>query len=118
MVAQANGRIVGFAGTSPVQISNGAKHWFGLAPIAVLPVAQKQGIGSMLLDEILYRLKSGGAAGCVVLGEPDFYCRFGFEPDQRLVFANFDPAFFQSIRFNDNLPRGEVSYHPAFYSQN
>lgn len=118
IIAQANGEIVGFAGASQVQISDGSEHWYALGPIAVIPGSQKQGIGSMLLDEVLYRLKMMGASGCVVLGDPDFYSRFGFEPDQRLAFADFDPELFQSLRFNDNLAQGEVSYHPAFYSQN
>lgn len=117
IVAQVSADIIGFAGVSPVQISDGAAHWYGLGPIAVLPGFQGQGVGSMLVDDILSRLKSMGAAGCVVLGDPDFYGRFGFETDQRLEFANFDPELFQSIRFNDNLAQGEITYHPAFYSQ-
>ncbi|MEQ9021649.1 MAG: N-acetyltransferase, partial [Pseudomonadales bacterium] len=87
IVAQISADIIGFAGISPVQISDGAAHWYGLGPIAVLPRFQGQSVGSMLVDDILSRLKSRGAAGCVVLGDPDFYGRFGFEPDQRLEFA-------------------------------
>ena len=117
IIARIGSGIVGFAAISPVQISDGAEQWYGLGPIAVLPDFQKQGIGSMLVDEVLSGLKTRGAAGCVVLGDPDFYCRFGFEPDRRLEFANFDPELFQSIRFDNSPAQGEVTYHPAFYSQ-
>lgn len=117
IIARIGSDIVGFAAISPVQISDGAEQWYGLGPIAVLPGFQGQGIGSMLVDEALSGLKARGTAGCVVLGDPDFYSRFGFEPDRRLEFANFDPEFFQSIRFDNSPAQGEVTYHPAFYSQ-
>ncbi len=116
VVAVINNQIVGFAGTSPVGISGGSSDWYGLGPVAVLPDTQGEGIGSMLVEEILLRLKITGAAGCVVLGDPDYYRRFGFIPDETLSFADFDPELFQSIRFGDNLTQGEVSYHPAFYT--
>lgn len=116
LIALINNRIVGFAGTSPVEISDGSSAWYGLGPVAVLPEVQREGIGSMLVEEILHRLKLSGAAGCVVLGDPDYYRRFGFSPDDSLSFADFDPELFQSIRFNDTLAHGEVSYHAAFYS--
>lgn len=120
VIAQSNSnhQIVGFAGISPVGISDGASNWYGLGPVAVLPEAQGEGIGSMLIEELLLRLKLRGASGCVVLGDPEYYGRFGFIADEVLSFADFDPVLFQSIRFNDSLAQGEVSYHSAFYSSN
>jgi len=116
LIAIISNRIVGFAGTSPVGISDHSNDWYGLGPVAVLPDLCGKGIGSMLVEEILHRLQLSGAAGCVVLGDPDYYRRFGFSPDDSLSFADFDPELFQSIRFNDTLAHGEVSYHAAFYS--
>lgn len=118
VIAQSKHQIVGFAGISPVEISDGASNWYGLGPVAVLPNAQGEGVGSMLIEELLLRLKLSGASGCVVLGDPGYYGRFGFIADEALSFADFDPVLFQSIRFNDSLAQGEVSYHSAFYSPN
>ncbi len=116
VIAQINDELVGFAGTSPVQISDGSQGWFGLGPVAVLTDFQGAGIGSMIVDDILSRLRYRGASGCVVLGDPDFYSRFGFEPDRQLVFPGFDPEYFQIIRFDESPAHGNVLYHPAFYS--
>lgn len=50
----------------------------GLAPMAVLPERQRQGIGSKLVTEGLEMLRGEGCPFVIVLGHPDFYPRFGF----------------------------------------
>jgi putative acetyltransferase len=70
LVAEADGTLIGHIATSPVSIADGASEWFGLAPIAVAPQRQRQGIGSALVLEALRILRERGASGCVVLGEP------------------------------------------------
>jgi putative acetyltransferase len=52
----------------------------GLAPLAVLPAMQKQGIGSMFDERALDLLKAAGHKGVIVLGRPEYYPRFGFVP--------------------------------------
>jgi len=52
----------------------------GLAPMAVLPEYQRQGIGSMLVQEGLRILRGSSYPFVIVLGHPDYYPRFGFEP--------------------------------------
>jgi putative acetyltransferase len=52
----------------------------GLAPMAVLPSRQRQGIGSTLVEEGLRACARAGARAVVVLGHPEFYPRFGFRP--------------------------------------
>jgi len=52
----------------------------GLAPLAVLPERQRQGIGSLLVRRGLKMLKERGCPFVIVLGHPDYYPRFGFEP--------------------------------------
>ncbi|MGE3871281.1 MAG: GNAT family N-acetyltransferase [Pseudorhodoplanes sp.] len=49
-----------------------------LCPLAVVPQAQGQGIGSALVDAGLRRLADAGTALVFVLGDPAFYGRFGF----------------------------------------
>src|SRR5690606_39869862 len=78
-VAESDGEIIGHVAISPVRISDSADGWFGLGPISVLPEFQGQGVGSQLMKSALDELEARGAAGCVVLGEPGYYGRFGFK---------------------------------------
>ncbi len=78
LVAEIDGRIVGHIAFSPVAISDGTKNWYGLGPISVLPAYQKQGIGKALLQEGLSAIKRIGAQGCYLVGDPNYYKRFGF----------------------------------------
>ena len=55
----------------------------GLAPMAVLPEYQRQGIGSALVRTGIARLASSDCAFVIVLGHADYYPRFGFEPASR-----------------------------------
>ncbi|MBI9016194.1 MAG: N-acetyltransferase [Phycisphaerae bacterium] len=54
-----------------------------LAPVAVLPEYQNRGIGTMLIEDGLLRLRLSGTDLVFVLGDPDYYQRFGFRPDAR-----------------------------------
>jgi putative acetyltransferase len=55
----------------------------GLAPAAVLPSHQDQGIGTMLVAASLEDLRGEGHSGVVVVGHPGYYPRFGFVPGSR-----------------------------------
>ncbi|MFC5606632.1 GNAT family N-acetyltransferase [Variovorax soli] len=114
LVAQQAGRVVGHVAFSPVAISDGSPHWWGLGPVSVLPEAQGIGIGSALVRDGLAALRGLGAQGCVVLGEPDYYGRFGFRSGQGLVLDGVPPEYFQSLSLGARAASGRVSYHPAF----
>lgn len=114
LVAENQGEIVGHVAISPVTISDGAKGWFGLGPISVSPNIQRSGIGSKLMQSVLEALKASGASGCVLLGDPAYYCRFGFKPEPCLVLPDVPPEYFQAIQFAKPLPSGKVTYHEAF----
>jgi len=58
-----------------------------LAPLAVVPPAQGQGVGGRLIEAGLQRLARDGGGLVFVLGHPGYYPRFGFEPAGRLGFA-------------------------------
>jgi putative acetyltransferase len=109
-----DGAIVGHVAFSPVSISDGAQGWFGLGPISVLPGRQGQGIGSALLRAGLAQLELGGAAGCVVLGDPAYYGRFGFKHDPALVFPGPPANYFQCLALGNARSSGIVTYHSAF----
>lgn len=55
----------------------------GLAPMAVLPDRQRQGIGSKLVQRGLEILREWDCPFVIVLGHPEYYPRFGFEPASR-----------------------------------
>jgi len=101
----------------PVSISDGATGWFGLGPIAILPQHQRRGIGSRLVRAALRLLRSRGACGCVVLGEPHYYRRFGFQADPGLILPGVPPEYFLALSFDSSQPRGTVTYHEAFNAQ-
>jgi putative acetyltransferase len=78
-VAESEGRVVGHILFSPVTVEIGSKKGLGLAPVAVLPSFQSQGIGSNLIKAGLEVAKDRGYDFVVLLGEPEYYQRFGFE---------------------------------------
>ena len=117
LVAVAAGHVVGHVAVSPVSISDGAPSWFGLGPISVVPEYQGRGVGSRLMGEALRILREKGAAGCVLLGDPGYYSRFGCQPDPNLILAGVPPEYFQAVSFDSSHPQGMVSYHSAFNTQ-
>ena len=82
--------------------------------MAVRPDRQRLGFGDALIDEGIARLVAQGAAGCVVLGEPSYYGRFGFVADAGLRYPGPPPKYFQALAFGGGRPAGTVAYHPAF----
>ncbi|MDH5178175.1 MAG: N-acetyltransferase, partial [Gammaproteobacteria bacterium] len=86
-----------------------------LGPISVKPEKQGRGIGSELMKAALTKLEEMGAFGCVVVGDPDFYHRFGFAANTRLVFPGVPAEYFMSLSFKADSPQGEVTYHESFY---
>jgi putative acetyltransferase len=113
-VAQEDGQVVGHAAFSPVTIADGTRGWFGLGPVSVQPGRWCEGIGSALIRMGLEQLRMDGAAGCVVLGNPDYYGRFGYAHHPDLTYPGPMPQAFQQQRFLGPVPKGEVAYHAAF----
>ena len=114
LVANVDGAVVGHVAISPVSISDGAAGWYGVGPISVAPEYQRRGIGSRLMREALRVLREHGASGCVLLGEPGYYSRFGFRVDPNLRLPDVPPEYFQAISFGASHAQGIVSYHAAF----
>lgn len=114
LVAECDGKVVGHVAVSPVIVSDGATEWFGLGPISVVPELQRRGIGSQLMREALSQLRARGAAGCVVLGDPRYYERFGFKAEPGLVLPGVPPVYFMAMSFGPAVPQGDVAYHAAF----
>jgi putative acetyltransferase len=110
-----DGAIVGHAAFSPVAIDGKEFGWMGLGPLAVLPSCQGMGVGSALVTAGLAALHERGAAGCVVLGEPGYYGRFGFRAEGSLRYPGAPAEYFlAAARDGKAPPSGEVSYDAAF----
>lgn len=86
----------------------------GLGPVSVMPAHQRMGIGSALVRSGLRRLRERGAAGCVVLGDPAYYGRFGFAPAPGLIYPGPPPDRFMALALQGVVPIGEVAFHDAF----
>ena len=72
--------VIGHILFTPVTIDGSDVTGMGLAPMAVLPSYQNQGIGSLLARHGLQHLQRSGCPFVIVLGHPEYYPRFGFEP--------------------------------------
>lgn len=117
LVAEHQQQIIGHLALSPVSISDGAKHWYGLGPISVLPEQQGKGVGAKLMVAALDALKQSEANGCVLLGDPAYYQRFGFKPLAGLNLADVPAEYFQAKVIKGTVPQGEVTYHPGFMAE-
>ncbi|MCG9712023.1 N-acetyltransferase [Shewanella insulae] len=117
LVAEVEGKLAGHVALSKVTISDGSSHWYGLGPISVQPELQGEGIGSALMRAALEALDKADAHGCVLLGEPEFYRRFGFASKPGLILPGVPESYFLSVKLRGEWPQGEVSYHSAFQAR-
>jgi len=122
LVAEIDGTVVGHIFFSPVEIhaSGGSIAAMGLAPMAVLPAWQRQGIGGQLVREGLEACRRQGVEAVVVLGPPEYYPRFGFRPAVEFgLGSEYDvpEGGFMAMELTEGAlepVEGEVGYHPAF----
>lgn len=123
LVAEQDGLITGHILFTPASLSSDpALNIMGLAPMAVLPERQRQGIGSQLVRAGLQRCRHDGYHAVAVLGHPDYYPKFGFQPSVnfniRSEYDVPDEAFMLIELVEDGLSdkSGVIQYHPAFNS--
>lgn len=114
IVAEVDENVVGHIAFSPVTMSDGTPNWYGLGPVSVLPKYQKMGIGKSLIEEGLARLKQMGAAGCCLVGHPEYYGKFGFVNSSVLAHEGVPTEVFFVLSFNGHMPQGYVTFHEAF----
>lgn len=114
LVAEDAQRIVGHIAFSPVTIADGAQDWYGLGPVSVWPELQHKGIGGALVRRGIANLTAKGACGMILLGSPVYYSRFGFKHEPQLTYPGPPAEYFQVLLIQGDLPKGQVSYAPAF----
>ena len=86
LVAEIDNQIIGYVSYSPIFVKpDESISGYILAPLAVSPDYQKQGVGSNLIRAGIDILKTEGVDALMVYGDPNYYGRFGFnEPTARL----------------------------------
>lgn len=114
LVAQVGTAVVGHVAFSPVKMEGGAPGWYGAGPLAVAPSWQRQGIGQRLMGQGLDRLRRMGAQGCVVVGDPAYYARFGFAAMAGVETAGVPASLLLCLPWRSPPPVGLVRFHPAF----
>lgn len=92
---------------------------FGLAPLAVAPDNQGQGVGAALVEETLRVCIKDGARLIAVLGDPAYYSRFGFETasHQKMRWSGGDAGDAFQLIVGGDIDTDEthvIYYHPAF----
>ena len=122
LVAVAGNEIVGHILFSSVTVEGEetTAEGMALAPMAVLPEHQRQGIGSKLVRAGIARLVSSNCAFVIVLGHADYYPRFGFKPAHsygvRCEWEVPDDAFMILV-LNESVMQGisgVARYRPEF----
>ncbi|MDZ8236942.1 N-acetyltransferase [Nostoc sp. ChiQUE01b] len=120
LVAEIEGMVVGHILFSYIDLANKQTlQVLGLAPLAVYPQFQRQGIGSALIKAGLEIAEANKEAIVIVLGHPEFYTRFGFQTS--VIYGIESPfpvpeEFFmvKPLQGYHKKCKGKVVYPPAF----
>lgn len=116
LVAEEAGAIVGHILFSPLATNTGAR-FAALAPVAVLPGRQKDGLGGALILAGLDACEARGVDAVILLGHPDYYPRFGFSAEAaRHVRGPFSGPAFMGLALTPGALDGPVTitYARAF----
>lgn len=119
LVAERGDDILGHVLFSRLQVMTG--DWnspaVALAPLAVDPAHQRQGVGTELVREAHLRLMADGESLSVVLGDPAWYRRLGYAHDRAAGFeCDWQGEALQAFAFDDAPQTGRLVYPRAFGS--
>lgn len=120
-VAVEEDSVIGHIVFTPVTVENCAAVGMGLAPMAVIPSQQRKGVGSRLVRYGLEFLRNAGCPFVIVLGHPEYYPRFSFEPASKYQLRSQwedvpDDAFMIAVFDSGVLPKsgGIAKYRDEF----
>jgi len=125
LIAIINEKIAGYVLLSKIAIvSEDQKRYesLALAPVSVIPEYQKQGIGKMLITNVIDKARNLGYESVIVLGHKDYYPKFGFGLASHWgIKAPFDVPedHFMAIELKQGSlegKKGTVEYPPQFLS--
>lgn len=117
LVAESEGQIVGHVAFSPAFAADGAAGCYALGPVSVDPEVQKKGIGSRLIKQGLAMLNDRDASACILVGNPNYYARFGFEPAPDNCPEGEPAEFFQILTINAERPASVIDFHKLFHME-
>ncbi|MCD8340250.1 MAG: N-acetyltransferase [Burkholderiales bacterium] len=117
LAAELNGKIVGHIMFTKAFV--GDETVLCLAPLSVDHSFQNRGVGTALVKEGHRRAKKLGYQYSVILGDPNYYSRFGYKLASELGIgapAKIPVEFLQAIQLDDNAPRlcGVMTYPKEF----
>jgi putative acetyltransferase len=117
LVAEHDGAVVGHVLLSRMRVSGDGRA-VGLGPVGVLPGFQGGGIGAGLIEAALGIARATGEEIVFVLGEPDYYRRFGFSAEAAAPFASpYAGPYFMALALRPGFAppaAGEAAYARAF----
>jgi putative acetyltransferase len=116
--------VIGHLSFSPITLNDAPSSFVGLAPVSVIPACQRRGIGSKLIQDGLTSCRECGHTAVFVLGNPDYYSKFGFQRADRFGFRseytvtaeNFMDLEMESGAIESNS--GVIKYDPTFAELN
>ncbi len=119
LVAEAGGVTIGHIAFSTCRIGPEGRPVALLGPLAVAPARQRRGVGSALVREGLGRLRGRPHHAVFVLGDPTYYARFGFAPQDHVAAPYPLPeawrAAWQALSLSDEaLPEGVLHVSPPW----
>jgi len=125
LVAEDSHGIVGHILFSPVTLpGHDDVRIVGLAPVAVIPERQRQGVGSALIRRGMETCTQSGVDAIVLVGHPEYYPRFGFQPASRFALrCEYDVPddVFMALQLRPGALAGKsglIHYHHAFAESN
>jgi len=114
LVAVLDGELVGHVAFSPASVGDDSSGWYLLGPLAVLPPYRGRGIGSTLVEAGLGELTRLGALGCVLVGDPGYYGRFGFAAAPGLTYEGVPDSHVLIRASALDVRVGPIRAHVAF----
>ena len=114
LVADDDGQIIGHVLLSKMDAPFSA---LALAPVSVIPPRQRSGIGSALIKRAVSKARDEGWAAIFVLGNPNYYKRFGFDQEAAAGFTSpYAGRHFMVLKLSPSLPAttGALRHAPAF----
>ncbi len=117
LVAEVDGVVIGQLTLTPAFAADGSPGWYALGPISVDPPHQSNGIGGQLIAAAIAWMREQHAAGCVLVGNPAYYSRFGWRGFPALAPEGEPPEFYQILPLGEAEPATIVRFHPLFYGE-
>lgn len=115
LVALIGTEIVGHIAFSEAFPINEAGGYYALGPVAVDPRLQRSGIGSALINAGIDMLRKRGAACCILIGNTNYYKRFGFKAAPHLCPDGEPSDHYMILPLGNKNPDSVAGFHPLFH---